>query len=178
MAAGPRRDGDTAPGMPDGKDPPGRDSCRQRSGPTRPGPGPARLGTVPAGSAWQGRSERRGQAQPRASVLPSFPPRWLCRNGSGTRAPAGACPSPGLAFCLWFCPEDGGIPDLGETAPCGAAGTGSPSWASEAGAEWPGLGDGSSSTPGSSEAPKERPDFHRVPHPALLNKTRRSKTHK
>lgn len=73
MAAGPRRDGDTAPGMPDGKDPPGKDSCRQRSGPTRPGTGPARPGSARSRQGLPGRVGQSAEGR-RSPGRVSFPP--------------------------------------------------------------------------------------------------------
>lgn len=116
----------------------------------------------------------------------SFPfPRHgrLCRGGSECACARGdARPPPRFAFCLAF--RGGwGSPSPGKKSPSvkrpEAAGSGSPSWDSSRGAlRRAGRGDGSSLTPGNGEDPEERPDLHRVPHPALLNKTRCSKTHK
>lgn len=166
MAAGtrhPRRRG--------GKERPGRGGCGQRSGPARLGSARSRQeGGDPSGE---------GKRQPRAG--PSFPPRCLCRDGSGTRAPRG-CASPSRArLLLSSARRVRGSRSREKPHPAEGTeqqGQGPRPGPQTRGAERPGLGDGSSSTPGSSEAPKERPGFLRVPHPALLNKTRCSKTHK
>lgn len=95
MAAGPRRGGDTAPGTPGGKDPPGRGSCRQRSGPARPGSARSRQG--PPG---RGGQSAQGRRQPRAGVLPSSPRDGCAATAAGPLLRGDACPCPRLAFCL------------------------------------------------------------------------------
>lgn len=163
---------------------PGHRPGRTRREGAAAGSSPARLGSTRHGPVRArmagGSGGAEGRRQPRASVLPS-PRDGRAATAAGRVLRGDARPSPTLAFCL-ASPRGWGSPGPRRNRPVRGApkqqGQSPRPGPQAPGAERPGLGDGSSSAPGRSEAPKERPDFHRVPHPALLNKTRCSKTHK
>lgn len=159
---------------------PGCRAGRTRREGAAAGSAPARLGSArsrqgPPGGVGQSAEGRRSPG--RVSFPPS--PRGGCASTAAVRVlrggctpVSGACPLPVFAQTMGESQTQEKPPRAEQQGQDSRPGPQTP------GAEWPALGDGSSSALGSSEAPKERPCFHRVPHPALLNKTRRSKTHK
>lgn len=174
-AGGTRRGGDTVPLPPHLRAAP-------RQGPAHGGRSEWGCTPLPSPAPLAPLSPRRGEAA--APGGHPFPRHGRLYRGGSERACArgDARPPPRFAFCLAF-PGGWGSPSPGKKSPSvkrpEAAGSGSPSWDSSRGAlRRAGRRDGSSLTPGNGEDPEERPDLHRVPHPALLNKTRCSKTHK